>query len=131
MFVCLSVCLRAFLPSCLSIYLSIYLSICLSLNIRRNFLFLHDAVPPRFTYIARNYLEAAYRKRWIGRQKPASWPTRSPDLNPLDFPPLGRRSFSDGYCRGSEFELVVPRSATLSAFFSSSVKPCIAGLKLE
>jgi hypothetical protein len=41
--------------------------------------------PSQYSYAARNYLVTAYTGRWVGRQGPVSWPSRSSDLNPLDF----------------------------------------------
>jgi hypothetical protein len=40
--------------------------------------------PAHFNYAARNYIETAYTGRWIGKNGPISWPSRSPNLDPLD-----------------------------------------------
>lgn len=50
----------------------------------------HDGAPAHFSNIVRGFLNANYRRRWIGRGGPVSWPPRSPDLNPLDFFLWGR-----------------------------------------
>jgi hypothetical protein len=56
------------------------------LNIRRNLWYTHDVASAHFSYASRNYFETPYTGRWIRRQGPLSWPNRSPDLNPPDFP---------------------------------------------
>jgi hypothetical protein len=45
---------------------------------------MHDGAPPHFLLIVRPR-EPTFGERWIGRGGPVNWPTRSPDLNPLDF----------------------------------------------
>lgn len=47
--------------------------------------FQQDGAPPHFSRQVRNYLDATYTRRWIGRRGPTEWPPRSPDLTPLDF----------------------------------------------
>lgn len=44
-----------------------------------------DGAPAHNTLAVRQYLDAQFPGRWIGRQGPISWPPRSPDLSPLDF----------------------------------------------
>ena len=44
-----------------------------------------DGCGPHFGQIVREYLDQAYPGRWIGRGGLRAWPTRSPDLTPLDF----------------------------------------------
>ena len=46
---------------------------------------MHDGAPAHFSLVAREFLNATYEDRWIGRGGPHLWPARSPDLNPLDF----------------------------------------------
>lgn len=46
---------------------------------------MHDRVPSHFRIIVRDFLNATYANRWIGRGDPVPWPARSPDCNPLDF----------------------------------------------
>ena len=43
---------------------------------------MHDGSPPRFSRVARQFLNRHFANKWIG---PVAWPARSPDLNPLDF----------------------------------------------
>ena len=47
--------------------------------------FTHDGAPPRFSRVARQFLNRHFANKWIGRGGPVTWPARSPDLNPLDF----------------------------------------------
>lgn len=53
--------------------------------IRQRMYFMHDGAPAHFSILARNWLDANYPGRWIGRNGPINWPPRSPDLNALDF----------------------------------------------
>lgn len=48
-------------------------------------IYMHDGAPPHTAIRARNWLDAHFPNRWIGRYGPIAWPPRSPDLNPLDF----------------------------------------------
>ena len=45
----------------------------------------HDGAPPHFGVDVRNYLNAVFPGRRIGRGGPIPWPARSPDLNPLHY----------------------------------------------
>lgn len=47
--------------------------------------FQHDGAPPHAAVTAREWLDAVFPEKWIGRGSNVSWPPRSPDLNPLDF----------------------------------------------
>lgn len=47
--------------------------------------FQQDGAPPHFAIAVRNYLDAQFPGRWIGRRGSIEWPARSPDLTPLDF----------------------------------------------
>jgi hypothetical protein len=40
---------------------------------------------PHFCHPVRNHLDRELAGRWIGRGGPIAWPSRSPDLTPLDF----------------------------------------------
>ena len=57
----------------------------LSLAELRLFWFRQDGATPHFAAVVREWLNLILPDRWIGRGKPVPWPTRSPDLNPLDF----------------------------------------------
>jgi hypothetical protein len=48
-------------------------------------IFQQDGAPPHWNTIVRDALEKHYPGRWIGRGGPISWPSRSPDISPLDF----------------------------------------------
>ncbi|KAJ4431598.1 hypothetical protein ANN_20197 [Periplaneta americana] len=52
---------------------------------RQHIHFLHDGAPAHFSRTARRYLDRRFPNRWIGRGGRIAWPSRSPDLNPLDF----------------------------------------------
>ncbi|CAH2109244.1 unnamed protein product [Euphydryas editha] len=45
----------------------------------------HDGCPAHYARSVREYLDATFPQRWIGRLGYFLWPPRSPDLNPLDF----------------------------------------------
>ena len=47
--------------------------------------FIHDGVPPRFSRVARQFLNRHFANKWIGRGGLIAWPARSPDLNPFRF----------------------------------------------
>lgn len=68
--------------------LSTFLMDCLRdvpLATRRSLLFQQDGAPPHFALIVRDWLNAHFPNKWIGRRGPVEWPPRSPDLTPLDF----------------------------------------------
>lgn len=44
-----------------------------------------DGAPPHFSREVREFLDVTFPNRWIGRRGPIEWPSRSPDLSPLDF----------------------------------------------
>ena len=48
-------------------------------------LFQQDGAPPHWGLVVRNFLDATFPNRWIGRDGPTNWPPRSPDITPLDF----------------------------------------------
>ena len=50
-----------------------------------NVWFQQDGASPHYAVAVRNYLDATFPGRWIGRRGPIEWPARSPDLTPLDF----------------------------------------------
>ena len=58
-------------------------------DIRLSTRFMHDGSPPRFSRVARQFLNQHFANKWIGRGDPIAWAARSPDLNPLDFHLLG------------------------------------------
>ena len=47
--------------------------------------FQQDGAPPHYAKLVRDYLDAVFPDRWIGRRGAREWPPRSPDLTPLDF----------------------------------------------
>lgn len=55
------------------------------LNVRRNMWFMQDGAPAHYSLDVRNHLDQRFPRRWIGRGSAFPWPSRSPDLNPLDF----------------------------------------------
>ena len=46
---------------------------------------MHDGATAHKTADVLHFLDNTYPQRWIGRGTPVTRPTRSPDLNPLDF----------------------------------------------
>ncbi len=48
-------------------------------------IFQQDGAPPHYAINVREFLDESFPQRWIGRRGPVEWPTRSPDLTPLDF----------------------------------------------
>lgn len=67
------------------------------LNIRQRCWFQQDGAPAHFHHNVRTFLDEHYSNRWIGRGGPVLWPSRSPDLNPLDF-------FFWGYAKNIVYE---------------------------
>lgn len=55
------------------------------LLIRQQAFFVYDGASTHFQIIVRDFFNATYANRWIGRGGPVPWPARSPDCNPLDF----------------------------------------------
>lgn len=55
------------------------------LQVRADIIFQQDGAPAHFSRRAREFLNAHYPDRWIGRGGPINWPARSPDLNVLDY----------------------------------------------
>jgi hypothetical protein len=48
-------------------------------------IFQQDGAPSLWGRIVRDYLDATFPNRWLGRDGPLAWPPRSPDITPLDF----------------------------------------------
>ena len=55
------------------------------LEIRQVMWLQHDGAPAHFDRNVRNHLNVTYPNRWIAGGGPVPWPTRSPDLAPLDY----------------------------------------------
>jgi len=55
------------------------------LHLRVDMWFMHDGAAPHFSHIARQYLNDHFPGKWIGSNGPVGWPSRSPNLNPIDF----------------------------------------------
>ena len=55
------------------------------LMIRSQMYLQHDGAPPHYTRHVRDYLNESFPNRWLGRGGPIAWPSRSPDLTPLDY----------------------------------------------
>lgn len=51
---------------------------------RDSIIFQQDGAPPHFNNDVRDWLSLNY-PTWVGRGGPVAWPSRSPDLSPLDF----------------------------------------------
>ena len=54
-----------------------------------NVIFQQNGAPPHFGLRVRKSLDKRFQGQWIGRGGPIPWPTRSPDVTPLDFFLLG------------------------------------------
>lgn len=55
-------------------------------QIRNQLILIQDGAPPHYAVEVRDYLNARFPDRWIGRASPGiNWPARSPDLNVNDF----------------------------------------------
>ena len=48
-------------------------------------IFMQDEAPPHFAIVVREWLNAQFPGRWMGRRGSYEWPARSPDLTPCDF----------------------------------------------
>lgn len=84
------------------------------LRVRAKLIFQHDGAPAHFSRQAREFLNARYPERWMGRDGPIIWPARSSDLNVLDYFVLGFVKNIVEYRRdGTEAEI---REAILAAF---------------
>ena len=69
--------------------------------------FQQDGAPPHWTLNVRDWLNANFPQRWIGRlPSPMQWPPRSPDLTPLDF-------FLWGYIKSKVYRIPCPNLAEL------------------
>lgn len=62
--------------------------------------FQQDGTPPHFALNVREYLNRTFPNRWIGRGSARLWPSRSPDLTPLDF-------FAWGFIKGRVYKTKV------------------------
>ena len=65
-------------------------------------------VSPHWILDVRRFLDVTFPNRWIGRDGPTPWPSRSPDITPLEF-------FSWGYVQGKVFSTPVPDITNLKA----------------
>ena len=52
-------------------------------------IFMQDGAPPHFSCFVTDVLNERFPDAWIGRGEPIPWPSRSPDLSPLDFFSVG------------------------------------------
>lgn len=48
-----------------------------------------DGVSPDYLIVVRNYFDAVFSDRWIGRRGSIAWPARSSDITSLDYNLLG------------------------------------------
>ena len=81
---------------------------------RAELIYQQDGAPAHFSRQVRQFLNAHFPGRWIGRGGPIAWPARSPDLNVLDFFIWGFvKSLIENRRDGTENEV---REAILAAF---------------
>ncbi|XP_071580324.1 uncharacterized protein [Temnothorax nylanderi] len=84
------------------------------LHARAEIIFQHDGAPAHFSRQVREFLNAHYPDRWVGRGGPIIWPPRSPDLNVLDYFVWGHiKAVIEHRRDGTEAEV---REAILAAF---------------
>lgn len=55
------------------------------LAIRQRMFFMLDGAPCHYHVEVRDFLNAEFPERWIGREGAIAWPPRSPDLTPMNF----------------------------------------------
>jgi hypothetical protein len=55
------------------------------LQIKRILWLQQDGAPHNFVRLVTVFLNQQFQNRWIERQGPLAWPSRSPDLTPLDY----------------------------------------------
>ncbi|GBN48540.1 hypothetical protein AVEN_14165-1 [Araneus ventricosus] len=48
-------------------------------------IFQQNGAPPYYGNIVREFLDTTFPQLWIGRGAVMAWPSRSPDITPLDF----------------------------------------------
>ena len=71
--------------------------------------FQQDGAPPHWGSDFRRFFDATtFPNRWIGRDGPTLWSSRSPDITPLDF-------FLWGYVKDKLFSTPVPDITNLKA----------------
>ena len=56
-----------------------------------------DGTPPHYARTVRQHLHQAFPQRWFGRRGSIEWPSRSPELTPMDF-------FSGGVVKNKVYE---------------------------
>ena len=84
------------------------------LHVRVKLIYQHDGAPAHYRRNVRDFLNAHYPNRWIGRDGPIAWPPRSPDLNVLDFFVWGHiKNLIEDRRNGTENEV---REAIVAAF---------------
>ncbi|XP_067207843.1 uncharacterized protein [Linepithema humile] len=84
------------------------------LHVRAELIYQHDGAPAHYSRQARQILNALFPEKWMGRGGPVTWPTRSPDLNVLDYFVWGHIKNLVEYRRDSTEDVV--REAILAAF---------------
>ena len=68
--------------------------------------FQHDGAPPNYSRLVREYLNASFPNRCLGRGGPVAWLPRSPDVTPLDY-------YICGHMKTSVYETKVDSRAVL------------------
>ena len=64
-------------------------------DIRLRTRFMHDGAPPRFSRVARQFLNQHFANKWIGRGGPVAWPAPFPGFESIRFSFVGTFKF---YC---------------------------------
>ena len=78
-------------------------------------LFQQDGAPPHWELIVRTFLDETFPDRWIGRDGPSPWSSRSPDITSLD-------SFLWRNVKDQVFSLPVPDVHTLKVRIRHAVE---------
>ncbi|XP_063240478.1 uncharacterized protein LOC134541176 [Bacillus rossius redtenbacheri] len=90
-------------------------------GIQHHVILQQDGAPPHWGMAVRAYLNEQFPDRWIGRDGPIPWPSRSPDITPLDF-------FLWGYVKDRVYHTNVPNIDELKRRIVQAVASIDAGL---
>jgi hypothetical protein len=80
-----------------------------------------DSAPPQWGRIVRDYLDATFLNRWLGRDGPLARPPQSPDIIPLDF-------FLWGYVKDKVYATKVTGVEDLKTRIRDAITPINRGM---
>jgi hypothetical protein len=78
-------------------------------------IFQHNGAPPHYSVTVREFLDATFPQRWIGRGGWLPWPPRSPDLMLLDF-------YFWGYVKQCVYSVRINNTEHLKARITEAVR---------